>query len=297
MTKKLALQIGPRDEALLAALDHAPFTTAQLVTLSHTFPAPFPDEHTLRRRLRQLAAAGFVQGFPYAVASLGRSPSYFKLARGGYRLLHGTDAALPGRRYFEPLAPAHHHHTQSLAAFLVRLFTAAHEVGMEVRRFARENSVTIETKTTRLRPDCAFQLVGLGQPPLNFVVELDNGSERVRSLMDVESIERKIRGYDEHQASTAAYDPNRYVVVFVTTRSRLRLRGMLDAARNLMRKSAAAAIRGRRTGGLYCSDNPLLSACCLDALGRRISLVPMQRRDSLLEHSPATSWQVGPAFA
>ena len=32
----------------------------------------------------------------------------------------------------------------------------------------------------------------------SFVVEFDNGTERVRSKQDVESIERKMRGYDAH---------------------------------------------------------------------------------------------------
>ena len=52
---------------------------------------------------------------------------------------------------------------------------------------------------------------------------LDNGTERIRSPQDVESIERKVRGYDLHQSSTPSFDHGRFVVLFVTTRSSDRL--------------------------------------------------------------------------
>jgi hypothetical protein len=286
MTPCSALQIGPRDEALLAVLDHAPFTAVQLVALSRTFPQPFPDEHTLRRRLRQLAAAGFVQAFPYAVASLGRSPSYFKLARGGYRLLHGTDIPLPSRRYFESIAPAHHHHTQALSEFLVRLLTAAHDRGLDVRRFARENSITIETTAIKLRPDCAFQLVAPGRPPLNFVVELDNGTERVRSQLDAESIERKLRGYHAHQQHVETFDPQRYVVLFITTRSAVRLDSILAAAQALVKNPKRRLILGAALSEFLLNDNPLFATCFRDAASRRVAMIPPLRKEA--EKVPAS---------
>ncbi|MEZ6053418.1 MAG: hypothetical protein R3C02_18835 [Planctomycetaceae bacterium] len=121
MAKRLTTTIGPRDIELLTALDRCPLTVAQLCRLSQTFEQPFGNEHLLRRRLRRLAKSELVRSWPYEVASLGRSQHYFKLTRGGYRLLYGEDVALPKRRYFEAIAAGHHHHTQSLAEFLVRL--------------------------------------------------------------------------------------------------------------------------------------------------------------------------------
>ncbi len=274
MAKSPALKIGPRDEELLAALDHSPFTAAQLLALSASFARPFPDEHSVRRRLRQLAAGGLVRAFPYAVASLGRSPSYYKLTRAGYRHLYGLDAPLPNRRYFEAVADAHHHHTLAMAEFLVHLLVSAHNEGVEVRRFARENSVVIDAGTFRLRPDCAFQLVPPGGRPLNFVVELDNGTERVRSQLDTESIERKIRGYDAHQQSLAAFDPARYVVLFVTTRSAIRLSAIMDTARRLARNPQRRLFLGITLANFLTSADPLFGDCHVDTPGCHVSLVP-----------------------
>jgi predicted ArsR family transcriptional regulator len=273
MAKPSALKIGPRDEELLAALDHSPFTAAQLLALSESFTQPFPDEHTVRRRLRQLATAGLVKAFPYAVASLGRSPSYYRLTRRGYQHLHGLDAPLPHRRAFEAVADAHHHHTLALAEFLVHVFVAAHKAGIEVRGFARENSVTIETATFTLRPDCAFQLVTAAGRQLNFVVELDNGTERVRSQLDTESIERKVRGYDAHQQSLAAFDPARYVVLFVTTRSAIRLSAIMDTARRLAHNPQRRLFLGITLADFLTNDNPLLSKRVTEATGSRGALV------------------------
>lgn len=66
-----------------------------------------------------------------------------------------------------------------------------------------------------LYPDATFMLQGRGWPRLNFYVELDNGSERVRSSKDQDSIERKIRLYDQHETASE----ERHRVLFVCTRS------------------------------------------------------------------------------
>lgn len=297
MAKSPALKIGPRDEEILAALEMSPFTAAQLLALSETFVRPFSDEHSVRRRLRKLAVRGLVRSFPYAVASLGRSPSYYKLTQPGYRYLHGVTATMPHRRYFEAIADAHHHHTQALSAFLVHLLVSARKGGVAVRGFARENSLTLETATTTLRPDCAFQLVAGDGRAYNFVVELDNGTERVRSPLDAESIERKIRGYDQHQSEMEAYDPARYVVLFVTTRSQVRLQGMLDAARRLLRNPKRRLILGVALADFLASDNPLVTACFHDALGRSTSLIPQQRDESSRDRQRVGAWRAQPALA
>ena len=214
MAKESQTIITGRDNEILESLDRFPLTPAQLYKLSETFAMPFGDVHAVRRRLRKLASAGLVKAFPYAVASFGSSPAYYQLTRAGYRLIHGPDAELPKRRYFDAIGQARHPHTWSLADLLVHLFVVTHRMDGVVRHFTRENSVSIKTSTITLRPDAGFQIDLNGQA-FNFVVELDNGSERVRSRLDVESIERKIRGYDAHSASLPAYDASRYVVLFV----------------------------------------------------------------------------------
>lgn len=230
MPKRFATKIGPRDIEILTALDRTPLTPAQLRQLSCTFISPFRDEHNLRRRLRLLAESGLVKSWPYALASEGRSPRYFKLTREGFRLLYDDDTALPSRRVFEEISHGHHFHMYALAELIVHVAITAHDRGIILRHFARENSVKLEASGFTMYPDCAFQLVTAANRTFNLVVELDNGTERVRTRQDVESIERKLRGYDAHQSQFAVNDKRRYCVLFVTTRSHARMRHILDLA-------------------------------------------------------------------
>jgi hypothetical protein len=175
---------------------------------------------------------------------------------------------------------------------LVHLFTSARRTGVAVRGFARENSITLATSLGTLRPDCAFQLVTGEGRALNFVVELDNGTERVRSPLDAESIERKIRGYDAHQRALESYDPSRYVVVFVTTRSQARLQGILDAARRLVSNPQRRLFVGIALADFFASRSPLADATFRDVTGQRVALVPQPQRTS-----SAVVWPAQAAFA
>ena len=210
----------------------------------------------------------------YATASRGGSSSYWKLTRDGYRVLHGTDAVLPKRRYFGENAIGHHHHTKCLADFLVQTFVAAHRLGIEVRYFARENSVRMEAAGSVLYPDCAFQLFTPVGRAFNFVVELDNGTERIRSPQDVESIERKVRGYDLHQSSTPSFDHGRFVVLFVTTRSPDRLSHILQAAARIMRNPRRTLFMGVTLVAFLSDDAPLTAPLFLSPTSREQSLIP-----------------------
>lgn len=274
MTKQLKLKIGGRDLELLAALDRTPLTPAQLCRLSQTFSHRFPDEHNLRRRLRELANADLVRSFPYAISRDGRTPSYWKLTREGYRILYDEKAALPKRRYFESVRPGHHQHTFCLSETIVHLCVKAKNHGCQIVHFARENSVALQAGQFLMYPDCAFVVRRPDGRTFPFVVELDNGTERVRSKQDVESIERKLRGYDAHQANYNAHDPNRYLVLFITTRSQQRLRNILDAASNIMTQPQRTVFIGSDLESLLASD-PFRDSVFEDHRGLRRHLVPL----------------------
>ena len=254
MPKRFNTNIGPRDIEILTALDRTPLTPAQLCRLSQTFPLPFLDEHNLRRRLRRLANSGLVCSWPYAIVTEGRSPRYFKVTREGYRLLYGSDAALPRRRYFEEISHGHHQHTHALAETIVQIAVCGHERGVVLNQFARENSVKLEANGFAMFPDCAFRVEASDDRGFNFVVELDNGTERVRTKQDVESIERKLRGYDAHQSQFAAFSHDRYVVLFVTTRSDVRVRNILTLADNIMTNRQRTVFVGCSLDELLRSD-------------------------------------------
>lgn len=159
MAKRDSIRIGPRDMELLQALDVLVLTPAQLQKFSATFAEPFPDETTIRRRLRRLKAAGLVRSFPYAFSASGQSPSYWKLTQSGFRFLYGDDVELPKRRVFEALSPGRHHHTQCLSDLVIHLLLLAQRDGLRFQQLTREGSVKIETPTFTLYPDFGFQLV------------------------------------------------------------------------------------------------------------------------------------------
>ena len=223
MAKRDSVRIGPRDLELMQALEVLVLTPAQLRRFSQTFAERFPDETTVRRRLRRLQSAGLVRSFPYAFSASGQSPSYWKLTQNGFRLLYDDDVALPKRRFFEAMTPGRHHHTQSLGELVIHLLVLAEKSDLRFQHLTGEGSVKIETTSFTLYPDFGFQLVSPSGKVFNFLIELDNGTERVRSKQAVESLERKIRGYDAHQRQFEAFSAERYVVLFVTTRSDARV--------------------------------------------------------------------------
>ena len=272
-------RIGPRDIEILLALDRCPLTVKQMLLLSRTFVTPFVDAHNLRRRLRRLTLAGYVNSWPYAVATDGRSPRYFRLGRDGYRLLSGLDSPMPKRRLFESIAPAHHHHTFCLAEFVVHVLVSAHQAGCTVEQFAGENNVCIKAGSFTLYPDCSFIVRQPDGRTFPFVVEIDNATERVRSKMDVESIERKIRGYDAHQSQFSKFDPHRYLVVFVTTRSQRRLQHILDLAGIVMKQPQRTVFVGTSLESFLASD-PFVDPVLKDHRGLKRTLVP-QFKDQL----------------
>lgn len=275
-------QITPRDFALFEAVSQHPFTTDQLFRLSTTFAEPFTQERLLRRRLQQLREAGLLQSWPLATVGRGGAPYYWKLTRAGYQWLQGDEVILPSRRFFEAIAPGHHHHTGSLGKFLVWTFVAAHRRGISVRHFARENSVTLEAAGLIVVPDCAFQLRTPDGRTFHFCVELDNGTERVRSRLDVESIERKLRGYDAHQSQFAALDPQRYLVLFVTTRSADRLTHILDLAGRVMRNPQRTVFVGVALEKYLNCDDPFREAVLTDHRGLKRTLIPWTKANTEL---------------
>ena len=274
MPKTFNVKIGPRDLEILTAIDRTPLTPAQLCRLSATFDSPFKDEHNVRRRLRKISEAGLIGSWPYAMVTDGRSPQYYKLTRDGYRLLYGQDIALPRRRYFEEISHGHHHHTNNLAEVIVHLTIMGHRQGTAIRHFARENSLKLEANGFTMYPDCAFQLATSSGKLFNFVVEVDNGSERVRSKQDVESIERKIRGYDAHQSQFAADAPARYLVLFLTTRSPYRLQTILSLADALIQNRQRTVFVGCDLDTFRKTD-PFLNPVFVDHRSLKRTIIPM----------------------
>lgn len=228
------------------------------------FHEPFTSDSRLRHVLRRLVAAKWVTASPYAVASRGGSPVYYKLTRAGYRIAFGDEVPTPKRRYFEPIGIALHQHTRALADVLVHLIVSAHDSGIRIEQYQRENSLRLDSGSDHIFPDASFALRTPGRQPVRFMLELDNGTERIRSTRDVESIERKIRVYDLCQSSLEAFDPERFVVLFVTTRGKERVQHILETAASVVSNRHRKLICAIDSRTVLQQDDPIFDPCFLD---------------------------------
>lgn len=218
-----------RDQELLAVLARGPHEKRQLLQISQRFATPFTSERYLRKRLQTLRDVGWVGSWPYATTGQG-AVLYYKLTRTGFRLLHG-DAPLPPRSFFSPVPHAAQPHARLLADFVVHADVAAWRVGVKLTDYYTDKTLRLDIEGQCLYPDSAFQLLGHDGKAFKFFVELDNGTERVETRKDVESLERKLRLYDLHRDRS----PQAFRVLFVTTRTGKRLEHLLGTARRIVR--------------------------------------------------------------
>jgi hypothetical protein len=262
--------LTPRDIDILQSLDRCPLTARQLLKMSAAFTSPFTNERKVRARLQQLAACGRVRAWPLLSAGHG-VPNYYTLSRRGYELLYGSDAAPPSKRAFRAVGLAHQQHTYWLAEFIVHTAVCAHRAGIAFTGFCRENTLRLEVGEEHLYPDCAFVLRTNEGQEFQFLVELDNRTERIRSDKDADSWQRKIRLYEALQDRS----PQRFRVLAVATRSsHERTRHILDLAAELARNPGRSLFYGITLDQYLGHADALQSPTFLDHRGRQVPLVP-----------------------
>ena len=174
--------LTPRDLELLTAIERSPLTVRQIRTLSVTFRTAFGSERRLQDRMTILTRAGLLHRDRYA-ATEATGQYYYTLTHESYRLLHGSEAALPSPGLFRDIGIARQHHTRCLADFVVRTFVACHQSGVVVGGFSRENTLKLTVGEEHLYPDCAFTCC-LPDREFLYYVELDNSTEPLTSPRD-----------------------------------------------------------------------------------------------------------------
>lgn len=259
-----------RDEDVLQALDRTPLTAEQLRLLSETFAHRFGSQRMVRERLFALSSAGWVCAARYATTSPGAGQIYYRLTRTGYQILYGEAAQPPTKRYFSPISIARQHHTRCLADFIVHTLVAANRSGVIFTDYYRENTLRLTVGQDYLYPDCAFQLLLPTGQIRNYLVELDNHTERIRSTKDAESWQRKIILYEALQSAAA----NRFRVLIVTTRSGERLRTILALAATLAKNPERSLFLGTHLKPYLAEPSPLQWRGFLDHHGSAVSLLP-----------------------
>jgi len=263
--------VHSRDRELLTALDWAPMTARQLLKLSATWPQPFRSQRNMRDRLQQLGEVGLVRSFRYAAVDPGQPENYYQLSREGYRTVHGPDAVLPTKGYGAEVAISRQLHTRALADVLVHTAVAAHRSRIVMTGVYRENSLRLSAGQESVYPDAAFILVAPDQNTYRFFLEIDCGTERVRSDRSDQSWERKLQVYDQVQDQWAE---NRFRVLIVTVRSGPeRLERILNLAGRVQRSPHRTLFYGATLyaylGSTFAATSPLFA----DHRGRRQSLV------------------------
>jgi hypothetical protein len=119
-----------------------------------------------------------------------------------------------------------------------------------------------------------------------FFAEIDNGTERVRSQKDSDSIERKIRTYDAFQDMSPS---SRFRVLFVSVQnSRDRLMHILETAARVIRDPNRTLFYGITLTDYLTTLYPVTSPRFVDHRGRAQSLIPDVKAASLL---PAVALQ------
>jgi hypothetical protein len=263
-----AVVISKRDAEVLSLLEMTPATAAHLQQASVTFAGePFRDERRVRERMQSLSAAGFVHGFPAAVAG-GGLRHYYRLTPAGFRMLHPDADRPPGRLIVSEIPPSRFQHAMTTADVIVHTLVACHAARVQILKYHGDGQLTLEIGEYRQQPDCHFQL-GHGGRVFNVLFEIDNATEPLDSLRE-QSIRTKLLGYETYQdwvlrgwrEAGRLYPRPSFRVVFLT-RGVNRANHMLwlarQYARNPDRRLVYAATQDAYLGHPRAATEPLLN--------------------------------------
>lgn len=263
-----------RDTEILRLLDRTPSTAPLILKASATFDQPFDDLRRVRERMQALSSGGFVRSALISATSA-QAASWYRLTPDGFRLLYGADAPLPHKTYFMPMPPSRQEHARWLAEVVVQTMVAAKTAILDLADYRRENSVVLSLGAAKLKPDGSMQLKSRDGREFNFFLELDNGTEPVRSKHHREHLERKVRFYERLQDAVLAkwnrgrrdYPPPRYRVLFFT-HSIERQKHLLRTSRLIARNPDRRLVLGISLSEFLSDPNPLRSPIALDHFGQ-----------------------------
>jgi len=229
--------------------------------------------------MQALAAGGWVRSSPLATISR-HAANWYRLTPDGYRLLHGQSATLPHKTFFMPMPPSRQEHALWLAEVIVQTMVAAERSMVTIIDYRRENSVVLSLDSETLKPDGAMQLRTVDGQQFNFFIELDNGTEPVRSPRQRQSIEQKVRFYERLQDAVLVKwkgkrrtsPPPRYRVL-VFTRSSRRQKHILRTAKHMAHNPDRRLCLGVSLAEYLSDSNPLRSPIAVDHHGQWQAIV------------------------
>ena len=137
--------------------------------------------------------------------------------------------------------------------------------------FYRENTLPLPLCGKVLYPDSAFELHTRDGQQFNFLVELDCGTERIRSEKDTDSWQRKVRLYNILQDRNY---PDRFRVLVVTTRCSGRLQSILALAGQHATNPHRSLIYGVHLPAYLADANAVCSPCFRNHRDESVTLLP-----------------------
>ena len=261
-----------RDQYLLSSLYLTPLTVDQLLKLSRSWPQPFFHWHTLYRRLERLRSAGWLRRWRYAVTIDGASPSYYKLSPKGYReMAEKIRSRPPGKYSFSQITDPWH--TYRLSQFIVKTFLAARAFRVTLEECYPDKTIPLEGDGPTLYPDFVFTIRAHNGERFHYCLELDNNTQTIRSMTNLESLEWKIRRYEAYQYAAVDRGHN-FRVLFITS-------GGCTHAKNIAKAAAEILLEPRRELVLCCriqdylqAMNPLTQRLFVSNRGQRAAMLP-----------------------
>lgn len=270
-----------RDAEILRTMHQLGAVTPQhILTVSRTWEAPFPDLHTVRRRLRKLRHAGWTREYPLT-AHIPNARHYYRLTRQGFRMIY-PESPMPEDTFFRAVADARQRHTFALADVLAHTHAACAAHRVCVMAFRREDEITLDGGGFAASPDHFLQLKNSGMT-FNLFLEVDRGTEPVESE-GFNSVRRKLAAYEVYQDAALAQWDFRFRVAFLTTsieRVHTILRSALRLAKNRDRLVCYAA----PMNSYLAETDPLRTPLFLDHHGRWQALVDIHPTAQFLKTS------------
>ena len=272
MASKSTIYLTARDNEVLDALIKTPLDARQLLRMSRCFMQPFTHERLVRRRMTQLVTAGMASCYQYATFGAG-AVNYYKPTKLGYQLAQGVKGNVPSRSFFGPVSMSLQEHTRAISDFIVKMHVDAFQQGIRVRGFYRENGLELHLGSRSLKPDCAFQLLDREGQSYNYLVEIDCGTEPVRSTKQRESLEQKIRFYDDYQDQS----DKRFRVLMLFAQPSSRMEHFCNAAVQCVRNPNRTLFYSTTIPDFIHCDDALTEPIFLDRNQRLRSVVPSRR--------------------
>ena len=124
-----------------------------------------------------------------------------------------------------------------------------------------------------LFPDFIFTILAHNGERFHYCIELDNATQTIRSMTNLEALEWKIRRYEAYQYAAVDRGHN-FRVLFITTGSRVHARNIAKAAAEILLEPRCELVLCCRIQDYLQAMNPLTERLFVSNRGQRAAMLP-----------------------